>query len=278
MRHLLLYALVLLAFYLLVRSRSQAPVPVLSPPAGELNEADLGVGKLAPPSRRDALITIRSTIKTSSSGTAFALGGGYWLSARHVVDGCSSLMLLAGNQSWGAVRMRGQAVSSKTSDLALVQTKRTSPAFSFAEPKDIRQNQSGFLVGFPQGRVGEVQAKLLGRGRAVFSKRHSNSEPVLVWVETGRREGVKGTLGGISGGPIFDARGRVIGVIIAESLRRGRVYTAAPASIRRSLAIWGLNAQSADPAGVFTSDNYILQGDYLRQAGRVVKVLCKVDP
>jgi serine protease Do len=58
-------------------------------------------------------------------------------------------------------------------------------------------------------------------------------EPVLAWAEQGRTSGLRGSLAGISGGPAFSANGQVIGVTIAESARRGRIYTAAPTSILR---------------------------------------------
>ena len=51
--------------------------------------------------------------------------------------------------------------------------------------------------------------------------RGARTEPVLVWAETGRTDGLKGTLGGLSGAPALDAQGRVMGVTIAEAPRRG---------------------------------------------------------
>ena len=69
--------------------------------------------------------------------------------------------------------------------------------------------------------------------------RGARTEPVLVWAETGRTDGLKGTLGGLSGAPALDDQGRVVGVTIAEAPRRGRIYTTAPETTARTLAAGG---------------------------------------
>lgn len=275
MRNLLVYIAILFSLYLIVSTNLTESTPIA--PTGEIDVTDLGDDRLVPPSRRDEQIRVATGQISSSTGTAFALGNGNWLSARHVVENCDRIYIISGNQNWSAKRSEGQVKISPHSDLALITADQQQPAFTFGGAAQINQNQSGFLVGFPQGRTGEVRARLIGRGRASFANRRSNSEPVLVWVETGRSAGFSGTIGGISGGPIFDPHGKVIGVAIAETLRRGRVYTAAPRSIHRSLVRWDKVPTDSQQAGIFSKDNYTEQGDYLRQTGRVVKVLCMVD-
>ena len=99
---------------------------------------------------------------------------------------------------------------------------------------------------------------------------------MLAWAETGRTSDLEGTLGGLSGGPVYDAEGKVRGVIIAESPRRGRLYSASPETIRTFLA-----EQDVIPLGErpvpFGPKNYGGSADRVRQSLQVVKVACQVD-
>ena len=77
---------------------------------------------------------------------------------------------------------------------------------------------------------------------------------------------------GLSGAPALDAGGRVVGVTIAESPRRGRIYTTTPAALTEALA-----AAKAAPFAVgeaITTDNYGRVADGLRRDLRVAQVVC----
>ena len=93
----------------------------------------------------------------------------------------------------------------------------------------------------------------------------------------GRTRGLEGTLGGISGGPVFDHNGRVRGVVVAESPRRGRIYTAAPDSVEAFLTSLGVSAEDG-PADEFDDTTYGPSSDSARRRLQVVKVACKVQP
>ncbi len=276
MRNLFLYFLVLVAFQMLARHRSTPSVP--APPSVELDPDDLGAGAVRPPSRDDESILVEGGgPRQSSSGTAFTLGDGVWMSAAHVAQDCDRTYILTGQGSWSGDRVRAYSNISQQSDLSVLTTDWEKPAFALANPRDLQRNQTAFFVGYPQGLAGEVTGKLVGRGRAVFAGRRHQTEPVLVWAITGRSKGMSGTVGGISGGPVFDARGQVIGVTIAETMRRGRLYSAAPRSIHKAIGKWGVKPETSVPAGNFSQTDYADQGDYLRATGRVVKVICMVD-
>jgi hypothetical protein len=115
----------------------------------------------------------------------------------------------------------------------------------------------------------------MSRSKLITRGRRDSSEPILAWAEFGRTRGLEGTLGGISGGPVFDAAGKVRGVIVAESPRRGRIYTAAPSSIETFLT--SLNVSPEDgPAEAFDSETYGPRSDNARRLLQVVKVACTV--
>ena len=75
------------------------------------------------------------------------------------------------------------------------------------------------------------------------------------------------------GGPALAANGQVIGITVAESARRGRIYTAAPSSILRLLNVEQVAATGA-PGERMTPDNYGQESDDLRRNLAVAQVVC----
>src|SRR6202012_3752819 len=112
-----------------------------------------------------------------------------------------------------------------------------------------------------------------GRENLVVQGRGARTEPVLVWAETGRTDGLTGTLGGLSGAPALDDRGRVVGVTIAEAPRRGRIYTTAPETTARALGPRAALASGAAGEAV-DAGNYGRVADDLRRNLRVAQVVC----
>ena len=92
--------------------------------------------------------------------------------------------------------------------------------------------------------------------------------------ETGRTDGLNGSLSGLSGAPAVDDMGRVVGVTIAESPRRGRIYTTAPETGRGLLTSTRHQPAGAAPGEPVTTDNYGRVGDNLRRDLRVAQVVC----
>jgi serine protease Do len=208
-------------------------------------------------------------------GTAFAINrSGVWLTARHVVDGCEDVGLSVGN---GRIVPVEDVRTSLTSDLALLRTDRAPHAVTLDMESPLRVGQVGYHVGFPQGNAGEASSQLLARSRLVTRGRYELDEPVLAWVETGRSDGLEGTLSGMSGGPVFDDAGSVVGVTVAESPRRGRIYTATPDAISRFLDEQGVGAPALE-ARPLAASNLEGEADRLRREMAVVKVVCRVSP
>ncbi len=227
---------------------------------------------LPPPSQYDPAVLVEVGPVASGMGSAFAISpDGWWLTARHVVDGCEAVGLIV---SRGAAARVTDVKRALFADIALLKT--DSAPVSLAIDTSERRFQIGqraFHVGFPQGRPGEAYSRLIGRETLIARGRYDIEEPVLAWAEMGRTGGLRGSLAGISGGPAIAANGQVIGITVAESARRGRIYTAAPSSITRLLRVEQIEAQGA-PAERLTPDNYGQASDDLRRSLAVAQVVC----
>ncbi|MEP7211004.1 MAG: serine protease [Alphaproteobacteria bacterium] len=207
-------------------------------------------------------------------GTAFAINkSGVWLTARHVVDGCADIGLAIDNNRIAPIL---KVDISKTADLALLYTDRAPQALKLDLDHDLRIGDAGYHVGFPQGNSGEASSQLLARSRLVTHGRYTLDEPVLAWSETSRSPGIDGTLAGMSGGPVFDETGAVVGVTVAESARRGRIYSEAPDTIRGFLEEKGLVTPGED-ARPLAAESYSREAERLRRDLAVVKVICRVE-
>ncbi len=85
-----------------------------------------------------------------------------------------------------------------------------------------------------------------------------------------------GSLGGLSGGPVYDQAGNVRGVIVAESARRGRIYTAPPETVANFVKATGIDTMGETPRN-FSKETYGREADHARRNLQVVKVACSVE-
>lgn len=246
------------------------PVPESAPGIPDYGDTK---GPLPGVSRLDPEVVVGLGQKMDSTGTAFALdSGGWWMTARHVVDQCHRVHLLFQNHQGLWVT---NVVHHTNADLALLRTSSLPHALPIADGT-LQIGQNGFHVGYPRGSPGEVWSTLLGRRRMRVSGRYRTNEPVVAWAERRRRPSSLKSLGGLSGGPALDGAGRVVGVLVAESRRRGRVYTAAPASIDQ-LVSRGVVNKVAGRVLAITPDTLKPRADLLRRAPGIAKVVCLVD-
>lgn len=210
--------------------------------------------------------------KRDSSGTAFAIADGVWMTARHVVDGCDVVGVL--DRPGRAVRARSYSVH-HNADVAIMRIDRSGPPVVFKDDVP-RRGDIAYHVGYPRGEPGEVRSRMLGLRVMNARGRYSTREPVIAWAELERIPEDSRPLSGLSGGPVFDEAGRLIGVHVAGSVRRGRSFTAHPSSIREMadqarVAFAGIGATVR-----FTPATLPQVADELRQYRTVVKALCDV--
>ena len=235
---------------------------------------------LKPPPLGDALLDVQPSDprilvdigpRGSGAGTAFSIDDtGTWLTARHVVDGCDRVGLIAGTSR--AVSVDAFEIS-QTSDSATLKTRWIRPALPTDMKSPRRLGEIGYFFGFPQGRPGEVSGTLLGRHNLITRGRYNTDEAVLAWAELGRTRGLKGSLGGLSGAPAFDSDGEVIGIVAAQSPRRGRIYTVAPKSVAPLIP----SAANPPRARAISLNISGQEADRYRRDRRITQVICLVD-
>jgi serine protease Do len=238
---------------------------------------------LRPESGLDAEVLVEVGPISSGVGTAFAIDtNGWWVTAKHVVTDCKRVGIIVGRRP-GSDRPAATEVrdirESPSADIALLKTDSAPAALALAlDEADLRYGQVAYHIGFPQGRQGEAMSVLMERQILVAQGRYSSQEPVLAWAERSRTQGLRGSLSGISGGPALDARGRVIGVTIAEASRRGRIYTSAPSSLRKLLETEREAVKpNGEPVRRMNERNYGLVADSMRRDLAVAQVVCIAD-
>ncbi len=231
-----------------------------------------GLGPLLPSETpRDERILVEIDAPKSGIGTAFASNAsGQWVTARHVVDSCDQVGVQIGARQLLRI---DETLIDETADIAVLQSgwSRKPLAADLTSQRQI--GETGYFFGYPQGRPGEVVGRLMSRGRMQIRGRYDTDEGVLIWSEVARTSGLRKSLGGLSGGPVLDKDGEVIGVVAAETpamngRRRGRVYTVTPRSLSRVLATSGTVPVPID------MDSYPIAADRLRRDRRIAQVVC----
>ncbi len=278
---LILLVLIMGAAWLLgrVNDRSDPRLPskpaetFVAPPPESFVEDEKGPLLPAPSPFDDQSMVEAHRAGPWSSGTGFAIGdNGVWLTARHVALGCERLGVVNGqDQELVAASL---VYLSKRADVAILKTQGgPEPLALDLNEADLEIGATGFHIGFPQGQPGEVVSRLIGRELMITEGAWRGRENTLAWAEVSRSKGLRGTLGGLSGGPAFDARGNVIGITIAESLRRGRVITTSSDSV-----IQALREARLSPTGVAIApvqpDDIARVANRVRRDLQVIQVVC----
>ncbi len=261
---LLLYGgAVALLIVLAVSQQERADAPAAPPPvSGDAPLGSLGAG----PAQR-----LPQSAREQASGTAFSVSdAGVWITARHVVDGCRRAAVLAAPGRGAQARV----IADKLSDVAVLVTQGGAPPLPLAPSSPLKDGQIAFHPGYPRGQAGEAASRFLGRYRLPRAFRGAAPQPVQAWAEVGRTDGLTGSLAGLSGAPVLDAKGQVVGVTLAESPRRGRIYSAPRGAISAALAAAGQTTSGFAPGRPITTDNYGRAADALRRDLSVAEVVC----
>lgn len=245
---------------------SEPDTPVLVPDDAPLPGNDRGA----------VTVELDAEVK-NGVGTAFAVdGSGTFITARHVVDGCGRVFLVRGPRQLEPVV---SATTQQDRDFAVLRASTLKPDYVSLSRRSPKRGEDGFMMGFPQGKAADVRATVIGATEMRSVGRYRMREPVIAWVERERRPDFTGSLGGISGGPVFDGEGYVVGTVVAGAPRRGRVYTTHPRVFADVGFLDGIergDVQHALAGGV-SRENYDGKGKRLRTERTIAQVYCKAD-
>ncbi len=231
---------------------------------------------LPPISKNDPTFTLGVSRKGNSTGTAFSIGEGEWMTARHVLEGCAKYGILVGRKR---VEKGFDLTINPFHDLAVFHTKRKTQPLGF-ESQNLKIGQDAFHFGYPQGKPADIHSKLLGRMMVKPNRGKRRREPLLAWAEVKRIPNFSGSIGGMSGGPVLDKDGDIIGVSVIEARRRGRIFTSAPIGMEDMLyraGKQGLSSSGKTIKSVITPVRFPATGSSLRSKLTVAKVVCWVS-
>lgn len=179
----------------------------------------------------------------NARGTSFPLSHGLWLTARHVANAdCQEILLVLDGFSVPAQIK----YLDPNADLAVLQTPGQSTPSLPIDSRPITGDKEAYAFGFPAGSLGAAEGLFEGRTHMKLGGRLNGSAPVLAWTERRRFPDSLERLTGISGGPMIDENGNVVGIIVAASAMRGRVYTVAPEILREVQYDLGMLGPQAD--------------------------------
>ena len=253
--------------------QGRRPVPQTSPspPAVPNNPDRVRRPPVAPLSPSDPTFVVEGSERPiNKTGTAFSLDArGTWFTARHVIAGCARLFL---DSTWG--RIPATVLDAHPSaDLAILSSGRGGPALALNDMAP-EYGEDGTALGFPGGKLGGEWGQLLGRARMLSRGGINGVTPTLAWAELRRVPEELESLGGLSGGPMFDDTGAVVGVMVAESQRRGRVYTTAPELLHAAIVDLPAATRTRFRPVVNEPDALALNAQRAAQDQRIARVVC----
>lgn len=256
--------------------RRPAPQQFAEPYVDQPGAAEAEIIPTHPPALQDVVPDLGLSVVREEysgkplTGSAFSiLADGTWLTARHVVQDCRKLGLQLGKYTFPV----SHHVLHPFADIAILKTKAGIAPFPFAARS--APPTTAYHIGFPKGRPGVVAGGFLGESTLWHKGRYNYRERVYVWAEKLRHPHWQGSLGGLSGGAVLDPDGRIIGVVQAESRRRGRIMTSMPERVSEIAGYAAITLPAEEAPGTpILPEKFGETGFSLIESYRIAKVLC----
>lgn len=131
-----------------------------------------------------------------------------------------------------------------------------------------------YHMGFPMGSPGLIGSRFLGTTRAIY--RRGRSEPMRAWVEEWRTSASDYELDGLSGGPVINDDGEVVGIVSMATVRRGRILSALPGPLKKLLLTQHASADVRYKAPIGDHKAAIRRFQFLLNGGLIRQVYCDV--
>jgi hypothetical protein len=184
---------------------------------------------------------------------------GLWLTAASALSGCAHPAILVTE----ARGLPARLAAPPTDGVAVLATEAGAQPVPVAD-RPPPAAALAFAVGYPTGRPGEMALKRMAWTPAGD-----------LYAEDGRTEGLGGAgFGPFTGSGVFDGGGRLVGLVLAEEPRRGRVRAVPLAAVRRALEAARWRPEPAAAGRVMTLDNYGVAADELRRIGAAAALIC----
>lgn len=213
-------------------------------------------------------------VRAPGSGTAFSVGDGVWMTARHVVNKCDGIGFIKNRKIVGIV---DRVVHHETADLSLLFSEFSALPLAIAQAdRDPQRHDQAFLIGYPSGKPRQFIASQIEYREIERQGVPGGGFPVIVWAE--RPDPAPGTVySGMSGGPVISGAGYVVGVLVGADNALGRIIANVPATLRETMAEHRIGTGAARPVPDTLFADPSETGSQLRDANRVIEVYCHVE-
>ncbi len=197
-------------------------------------------------------------------GTAFSVSAdGVWLTAGEAAHRCRRPVIVIAE---GRGIEAGVEIVDESGVMVLT-TVGGAPPIAIAPRPKLNAGRRVFVAGYPMGRAGEATGRLIG-------EIDHDEAKALNFAESGRTKGIGASLEGLAGSPVLGADGRAVGVLLADSPRRGTLVVSTPEAMALAVAKSRTTAQTAPMGDPITLDNYYRLADALRRDLSVAPLRC----
>jgi len=223
-------------------------------------------GVRRPGNQREANVPQKRT--SASSGSGFWISGeGHLLTARHVVEGCSDVRVIDGVGERGGVVVLS---SDAKADVAVLKVDARPAHFGALRLTPVRQGEEVTVYGFPLG--GALAESGVSTSGTVSALAGLGNDPSALQISAPVQPGN-------SGGPLVDATGSVIGIVVSklDALKVASAIGDVPQNVNFAVKV-SVAANLMDAAGVaysWSSSDRKLSGAELTQ--RVRRITARVE-